>query len=145
MISLQIPKEDIYMTNVKEHTSSIQADLGKINITTGVLESIAAKAANEVEGVVSTQTHLQKQAGDFLGFDSERFKASIKQTDQGLVIDVRVRVKFGYKVPEVALDVQNKIKEQILYMTDIKVSQVHVHVESIEADYYQIKDGDQLD
>lgn len=133
------------MTNVKEYTSSIQAESGKINITTGVLESISAKAANEVVGVVSTQSHLQKQAGDFLGFDSERFKTSIKQTDQGLVIDIRIRVKFGYNVPAVALDVQNKIKEQILYMTDIQVAQVHVHVESIEADYYQFKDGDQLD
>lgn len=133
------------MTNVKEHTSSIQAKLGKINITTGVLESIAAKAANEVEGVVSTQTTLQKQAGDFLGFDSERFKTSIKHTNEGLVIDVRIRVRFGYKVPEVALEVQNKIKEQILYMTDIQVAQVHVHVESIEADFYQLKDGDHVE
>lgn len=54
--------------------------------------------------------------------------------DGEIIVDLSIIVQFGYQVPRVALEVQDRVKEQILYMTDIEVSQVNVHIESIEAE-----------
>lgn len=119
------------MNNAKEVQSNSNSDLGSINITIGVLQSIAAKAASEVKGVSSSSTTLQKEAGAFLGFAPEIFQTAVRSSEDQLIIDVRLSVRFGYNVPEVAMEVQNRIREQILFMTDLEVSQVNVHIEEI--------------
>ena len=117
-------------------------NLGSINITTNVLASIAAKAASEVEGVGFYKSKLEKQAGIFLGLDSERLFVTAKYDAEQVQVDIKIYVLFGYNVPKIAMKVQEKIKEQILYMTDLQVSQVNVHVESIESADAQLGNGD---
>ena len=117
-------------------------NLGSINITTNVLASIAAKAASEVDGVGFYKSKLEKQAGIFLGLDSERLFVTAKYDAEQVQVDIKINVLFGYNVPKIAMKVQEKIKEQILYMTDLQVSQVNVHVESIESADAQLGNGD---
>lgn len=117
-------------------------NLGSINITTNVLASIAAKAASEVEGVTFYKTNLEKQAGIFLGLDTDRLFVTAKYDAEQVQVDIKINVLFGYNVPKIAMQVQEKIKEQILYMTDLQVSQVNVHVESIESADAQLGNGD---
>lgn len=109
-----------------------KADLGEIKITTGVLESIAAQAASEVAGVVHNEQGLQKQMGSFLGLDRDNINAKITYQDDLYTIDISLNVYYGYSVPEVAIQVQEKVKEQILFMTDLAIREVNVHVVSIE-------------
>ena len=118
----------------KELSSNIIADLGNVNISVGVLESIAAKAASEIKGVATSKNTLQKESGGFLGLERDRIRTTVKQNLDEVIIDIYITVQFGYKVPEVALNVQDRVKEQMLFMTDIQVSQVNVHIESIEAE-----------
>lgn len=117
-------------------------NLGSVNITTNVLASIAAKAASEVEGVAFYKSNLEKQAGIFLGLDTDRFFVTAKYDEDQVSIDIKIHVLFGYNVPKIAMKVQEKIKEQILYMTDLQVSQVNVHVESIESSESLVGNGD---
>ncbi|MGX7092245.1 Asp23/Gls24 family envelope stress response protein [Hutsoniella sourekii] len=102
-----------------------KTNLGEINITTGVLETIASKAASEVAGVSS-------QATNFLGRNQGSLATTVSRENGILSVDIHIRVKYGYSVPEVALAVQDAVKEQILFMTDLVINQVNVHVESIE-------------
>ena len=122
------------MNSAKELSSDIRADLGQVNLSLAALESIAAKAASEVRGVATTKSKLQKEAGSFLGMDRDRIKSNVNNESGEIVIDMFISVRFGYKVPEVALSVQDRVKEQILFMTDIHVSQVNVHIEAIETE-----------
>ncbi|MGX7107674.1 Asp23/Gls24 family envelope stress response protein [Hutsoniella sourekii] len=102
-----------------------KTNLGEINITTGVLETIASKAASEIAGVSS-------QATNFLGRNQGSLATTVSRENGILSVDIHIRVKYGYSVPEVALAVQDAVKEQILFMTDLVINQVNVHVESIE-------------
>lgn len=38
---------------------------------------------------------------------------------------------YGVSVPKVALEIQDKIKQQILFMTDLALSEVNVHITGI--------------
>lgn len=123
-----------------------QPSLGEINITTRVLETIAAKAASEVEGVSKLHASFQKEVGGLLGMDSNRIGARVKRQDANINIDVEVHLAYGYSIPDVAFKIQQRVKEQILFMTDLVVQEVNVHVVTIEtdkgheADYFHLED-----
>lgn len=118
--------------------SQTDAVFGEINITTGVLENIAAEAASEIPGVISQAP--KSETGKLFRMEGNGVNAKIHQENQQFVIDVSIKIRYGYSVPEVALDVQERIKEQILYMTDIVVGEVNVHVLSIETDHQGDRD-----
>ena len=107
-------------------------DLGEINITTSVLEDIAAKAASEVEGVI--RPTAKGEGNNFFRFESSSLNAKLKQEADKMRIDVYIKLHYGYSVPRVAMQVQDRIKEQILFMTDLVIDQVNVHVTAIETD-----------
>lgn len=111
-----------------------QNNLGEINITTSVLETIAAQAARKVEGLYNVDQDFQKVSGSFFSLERDKTGAKVKQSDLGIEIDLDIRIKYGYSIPEVALNVQNRVKEQILFMTDLVIDQVNVHVLSIETE-----------
>ncbi|WP_124058060.1 Asp23/Gls24 family envelope stress response protein [Vaginisenegalia massiliensis] len=111
-----------------------QAFLGEINITTQVLETIAAKAATEVEGVNKLHVSFQKEVSELLGRESSRSGAKVRRLGDDLIVDVVVHIAYGYSVPQVAQNIQNRVKEQVLFMTDITVAQVNVHVIAIDND-----------
>ncbi|XJS11395.1 Asp23/Gls24 family envelope stress response protein [Aerococcaceae bacterium WGS1372] len=124
------------MAKITEVPFENQADdnLGEIKITTGVLESIAAQAASEIEGVVSKVTGFQKEVGNFLGMDRDRINTKITIEEEQIIVNVEVRVLYGYSVPEIAMAIQDKVKEQILFMTDLAVQEVNVHILSVETE-----------
>lgn len=109
-------------------------NLGEINITTNVLESIAAKAASEVDGVFKLHARLQNEIGGFFTRDRDRLGAKVTREANDIAIDVEISINYGSSVPEVALKVQERVKEQILFMTDLVVQEVNVHVISIETE-----------
>lgn len=102
--------------------------LGEINITTNVLETIAAEAARRVEGVEGKSNSFQREVGSFFGIDREHIGAKVHQDEYGISVDVEIIVQYGYSVPDVAIHVQDYVREKILEMTDLVVQEVNVHV-----------------
>lgn len=115
-------------------------NLGEIKITTGVLEAIAAQAASEIEGVVSKVTGFQREVGNFLGMDRDRINTKINTEDNQIIVDLEIRVLYGHSVPEIAIAIQDRVKEQILFMTDLAVHEVNIHILSIETEEYSNED-----
>lgn len=66
--------------------------------------------------------------------DRDRINTKIKTENNSIVVDVEIRVLYGYSVPEIAIAIQDKVKEQILFMTDLAVTEVNVHVMSVETE-----------
>lgn len=135
------------MSKKKELSYDSNKNLGDINITTSVLETIAAKAASEVPGVL-IKDRLQKIKGSFMGLDRGRISADIDWDESGFTqVNIKLSVAYGYSVPDIALEVQNRVRDQILYMTDLVMDQVNVHILAIETDtqrqqaYYHIADS----
>ena len=114
--------------------TGVSLNLGEININTGVLESIAAKAASEVEGVHKLHASVQNEIGGFMTRNRDRIGVKVRRENNAIAIDTEIRLNYGYSVPEVAIKVQERVKEQILFMTDLVVQEVNVHVVSIETE-----------
>ena len=106
-----------------------------IKIADDVVATIAGKAASEVVGVYS-------MAGGFAGGISEVFgKKSytkgikVDDTEKELKIDVNIIVEYGARIPDVAYEIQNRVKKAIESMTGLIVEEVNVHVQGVNTEF----------
>lgn len=105
-----------------------------IKIADDVIATIAGKSALEVNGVYS-------MAGGFAGGISEVFgKKSytkgikVDNNEKGLKIDVNIIVEYGARIPDVAYEIQNRVKNAIENMTGLKIEEVNVHIQGVNTD-----------
>ena len=106
-----------------------------IKIANDVVAVIAGVAVSEVPGVAS-------MAGGFAGGISEvlsgkkNLSKGIKvDTDEKEVkIDVNIIVEYGARIPDVAFEIQNKVKKSVESMTGLKVEEVNVHVQGVNTE-----------
>ncbi|MBQ2400019.1 MAG: Asp23/Gls24 family envelope stress response protein, partial [Muribaculaceae bacterium] len=100
-----------------------------IRISDDVVSVIAGVAVSEVSGVAS-------MAGGFAGGISEVFSGK-KNMSKGIKvevgeketkIDVNIIVEYGVRIPDVAFEIQNRVKKAVETMTGLKVLEVNVHV-----------------
>lgn len=101
-------------------------------ISEEVVSVIAGIAVSEVPGVVDT-------AGGFAGGISEVFSGK-KKLSKGIKvevgeketkIDVNIIVEYGTRIPDVAFEIQNKVKKSVKEMTGLDVLEVNVHVQGV--------------
>lgn len=102
--------------------------LGKIEIAPEVLEVISGIAANEVDGVYAMQGGFKSGMNELFGRKTHNKGVHLELNEHGLSVDVYCYIKYGVSVPKVALEIQQKIKEQVLFMSDLNVTMVNVYV-----------------
>ena len=103
-----------------------------IKIADDVVAVIAGVAVSEVQGVAS-------MAGGFAGGISEvlsgkkNMAKGIKVDVEGdkAKIDVNIIVEYGSRIPDVAFEIQNRVKKSVENMTGLKVEEVNVHVQGV--------------
>ncbi len=101
-------------------------DEESINISDEVVAQIAGRAAQSVRGVVSLSAN---GIGEMVGIKTKGIKVQVGAKDT--VIDVSLTVEYGARIPDVAWEVQNKVKTEVEMMTGLNVVAVNVHVQGI--------------
>ncbi|WP_076459371.1 Asp23/Gls24 family envelope stress response protein [Limosilactobacillus caccae] len=111
--------------------SSEDQSLGTIQISPRVLEIIAGIAASEIDGVSKMYGSFANSVSELLGRSDHRRGVKLSSNDEDISLDVDVYVEYGVSVPKVAAQIQDKVKQQITLMTDLKVKEVNVHIKGI--------------
>ena len=122
-------KDEIIENNGEE----IALESNDIKIAEGVVASIAGVAVSEVSGVYGL-------AGGFVGGISEAFTGKknitkgikVELEGQEAKIDVNIIVEFGARIPDVAYEIQNRVKKAVEDMTGLKVAGISVHVQDVK-------------
>lgn len=118
--------------NTDEVENSENTENG-IEISNDVIAVIAGVAVSEVQGVAS-------MAGGFAGGISEVFSGKknmskgikVDKTENKAKIDVNIIVEYGSRIPDVAYEIQNRVKKSVEGMTGFKVEEVNVHVQGVD-------------
>ncbi|MHC9532549.1 Asp23/Gls24 family envelope stress response protein [Dellaglioa sp. BT-FLS60] len=111
---------------------STEPSLGDIKIAPEVIEIIVGIAANQIDGVYSMRGTIAKNLTELFGRKKALGKGvKLDLTDDQVNIDVYVYLDYGVSVPKVALMMQEKIKQQLLFMTGLEIIEVNVHVEGV--------------
>lgn len=121
--------------NVNEE-AVVEAEENKgIRIADDVVAVIAGVAVSEVPGVYG-------MAGGFAGGITEVLSGK-KNLSKGIKvevgeketkIDVNIIVEYGTRIPEVAFEIQNRVKKAVETMTGLKVVETNVHVQGVNTD-----------
>lgn len=124
--------------NQNEEIEEVNEENG-IQIADDVVAIIAGKAASEVSGVYS-------MAGGFAGgitevFGKKNFSKGIKIDIDGskVKVDVNIIVEYGARIPDVAFEIQNRVKKAVEGMTGLNVQEVNVHVQGVNTDIAKIE------
>lgn len=121
--------------SVNAEVSLENGDNSEIKISDDVVAVIAGVAVSEVAGVAG-------MAGGFAGGISEVFSGK-KNLSKGIKvdvgeketkIDVNIIVEYGTRIPDVAFEIQNKVKKAVEAMTGLKVLEINVHVQGVSTD-----------
>ena len=129
--------------NGKQEEINVTTD-SSVVISEEVVSVIAGVAVSEVSGVVDT-------AGGFAGGISEVLSGK-KKLSKGIKvevgekqtkIDVNIIVEYGTRIPDIAFEIQNKVKNAVKEMTGLDVVAVNVHVQGVKTSAEQeAKDTD---
>lgn len=114
-----------------------------IKIADDVIAVIAGVAVSEVPGVA-------EMSGGFAGGISEVLSGKknlskgikVESGEKETKIDVNIIVEYGTRIPDIAFEIQNKVKAAVENMTGLKVVEVNVHVQGVRTQNIETSQGD---
>ncbi len=118
-----------------ENEIKTQGEDNGIKISEDVVAVIAGVAVSEVPGVAG-------MAGGFAGGISEVLSGKknlakgikVDVSEKEAKIDVNIIVDYGTRIPDVAFEIQTRVKKAVENMTGLKVQEVNVHVQGVNTD-----------
>lgn len=107
-----------------------------VKVADDVISVIAGIAATGVDGVVSMGEGITFKAMSFIGTNSLKKGVIIEKSEKtnDLLVKLTVVLKQGVDLKSVCFNIQEKVKEAIESMLDLKVREVMVRVAKIEED-----------
>ena len=106
-----------------------------IKIANDVVAVIAGVAVSEVPGVASMSGGFAGGISEVLSGKKNLSKGIKVDADEKEVkIDVNIIVEYGSRIPDVAFEIQNRVKKSVENMTGLKVAEVNVHVQGVKTE-----------
>ena len=105
--------------------------LGTIRIADEVVSIIAGLAATEIDGIAGMSGGLVGGIAEMLGRKNFSKGVKVEVGEREAAIDLYIIVKYGVRIPDVALAAQENIKQAIENMTGLSVVEVNVHVQGV--------------
>jgi len=101
---------------------------GAIRIADDVLAVIAGTAALEAEGVAGLAGYYSSDINNKAVRKNMTKGVAVKVTGDSVRFHVAISVKFGTKLQDVSMEVQQRVKGAIETMTGLEVAEVNVSV-----------------
>ena len=108
--------------------NNTEKNIGEVCIADEVVAVIAGLAATEVEGVDSLGGKLTKGLASRLNFKNASRGVKVEVTEEHVSAELAINIKYGYNIPKVTREVQDKVVAAIENMTGLKVIEVNVSV-----------------
>lgn len=133
--------------NVENKEVEVMSDENNsIQIADEVIAVIAGMAVAEVPGVA-------EMAGGFAGGISEVLSGKknmakgikVEEQDKEVKIDVNIIVEYGTRIPDVAFEIQKRVKKAVENMTGLNPTEINVHVQGVVTSQDDIKVDEKKD
>ncbi|MBQ7198313.1 MAG: Asp23/Gls24 family envelope stress response protein [Selenomonadaceae bacterium] len=108
-----------------------ETGLGTVKIADEVVSIIAGLAATEIEGIAGMSGGLVGGIAEMLGRKNFSKGVKVEVGEREAAVDLFIIVKYGVRIPDVALAAQENIKRAIENMTGLSVVEVNVHVQGV--------------
>ncbi len=141
------PVEKQQATNAESSTAVLEeSGIGEVKIHENVISSLARRAALGVEGV-------SRLAGSLLVDNIAEIVGSRRMQDRSIAVnmegnnrvslEIKLNIKLGYRLPDVAAAVQKEVISGIEAATGMTVTKVDVLIQEVESPEPQEDAGNQ--
>lgn len=118
---------------MSENYISSQDEKGSVRISEDVISVIVAAAISEVEGVAGLSSTVGAELSDFLGRKTIQKGIKVQFSEEDIIVDTIIMVRYGFGITELAKKVQEGIASAVESMTGLRVV-VNVHVNGVVFD-----------
>jgi uncharacterized alkaline shock family protein YloU len=117
--------------NRSTHVIHENGQVGSVQIADEVIAIIAGLAAREVDGVASIEDRSANELAGKLGMKTAPRGVKVTVMDTSVSCDIALNLKYGCNIPELALNVQEQVKNAIENMTGLSVIDVNIRIAGI--------------
>ncbi|WP_024831203.1 Asp23/Gls24 family envelope stress response protein [Ruminiclostridium josui] len=114
--------------------NNIIDDYGSVKISEEVVAIIAGIAATDVPGVAGMSGGIAGGIAEILGRKNLSKGVKVEVGEKEAAIDLYIIVEYGARIPEVAWDIQDKVKNAVQEMTGLNVVEVNIHIQGVNFD-----------
>lgn len=118
---------------------TIKTDLGEINIAKETIGSIVNLNLADVKGVIGSRKTIVKEITDMLRGNTN--KDELDKSSRNIKVEIKgnkpsinlyVVIKYGVRIPDIAWDIQNRIKKDLAKKLNSDIDEINVHVQGIQ-------------
>jgi uncharacterized alkaline shock family protein YloU len=107
---------------------------GEVRMADEVVAIIAGLAATEADGVTSLAGNITNEAVAKIGEKKLSKGIRINADENKVEVEAAINIAYGYQIPKVYADVQERIKSAIETMTGLEVTGVNVRIASVDVE-----------
>lgn len=109
-----------------KNNSTIRIPKGNVTYDGNIILSVINLATKEIAGVSGLVSNFGSRIKMFF---NKNFKEGVRVSynNNSLIVDVYVKVFYGYNVSEIACKIQENIKNSIASMMEIDIDKINVH------------------
>ena len=104
-----------------------------IKISNEAVATYAGIAVSEVPGVYGMSGGFAGITEALSGKKNLAKGIKVDVGEKNAKIDVNIIVEYGARIPDVAFEIQTRVKKSVENMTGLKVLEVNVHVQGVHA------------
>ncbi len=102
-----------------------------VKISNDAIATYAGIAVSEVQGVYGMSSTFAGLTEALSGKKNLGKGIKVDADEKTAKIDVNIIVEYGARIPEVAFEIQTRVKKSVETMTGLKVLEVNVHVQGV--------------
>lgn len=121
-------------TERSSHKVYEKDQIGEVQIADEVVAIIAGLAATEVEGVDSLAGNMSNELIGKLGVKNLSKGVKVEVTEEHVSVNISMNLKYGYSIPDVCENVQDKVKNAIENMTGLSVLDVNIKIAGVNVE-----------
>ncbi|MDP2938869.1 MAG: Asp23/Gls24 family envelope stress response protein [Candidatus Omnitrophota bacterium] len=109
-----------------------RTEFGLVRIHQEVIASVASIAISEIQGVSPIKNAFKNNLLEAIG---RKYYPGINvkiDKNNDIRLEVRINIKYGYNIPEVASKVQDNIRLALEKMSDLSLKEINVNVQGVE-------------
>ncbi len=128
MIYYDFRRGGIRMEDINQN---LDIDIGSVKVADEVVAIIAGVAAMEVSGVAGMSGGIAGGIAEMLGRKNLSKGVKVEVGEKEAAIDIYIIVEYGCRIPDVAWDIQEKVKKAVESMTGLTVIEVNIHIQGV--------------
>ena len=144
--NLQNQEDIVAVSENVENAENTENTENGIEISTDVIAVIAGVAVSEVQGVAGMSGGFAGGISEVLSGKKNLAKGIKVDKENGKAkIDVNIIVEYGTRIPDVAYEIQTRVKKSVENMTGFKVEEVNVHVQGVSTEITKKEENKKID